>query len=344
MAGEKGELISLYKSDLLDAPTQERIIDKERNLEYPLDRISDMRALINYSPYYLRELAGCWKAVDLTITEAHRMSTTRLLRIHMCTLIALAVLRRLGWPIPAGGLDTSRALGRHLLCRLHDFPASERVPPAMGPLPISVAGSPAASIALRLQWALAELADRLAMGEHPLYCLAPVFDAGPSGPVLRRAFFYQRQPPGFPHRVVIGVGLDPACQLPKLSFFRGVLEHAVPSEARRHWEVAIDGRPVGTMSELAKLEAEVKARLAQVIAGERRERAAPVLEVRKVMLYSLEVCEAWAARHLRWKLPRDAYESVQANQICRQLEIGELDGRYGPSLLELTMSGLETSG
>ena len=335
-----GEIRHLYETRLLNAAVRQRIAAKERDREYPLDRLNDMRALINYSPYYLRELAGCWDDIEATVVCRMHMSGTRLLRIHMAAAIGLAVSERLGWRLPAQCFDVSRRLGEHLAARMLTYPSCDEVTPDSEVQPVPVQDAEASALALLIQWKLAELADRLAMGEHPLHCLAPVASHGGHVPVLRRGFFYQRQHPAFPHRILIGVCLAPGFHVPQVVPFRGVLDGVIPASARRHWEVFVDRRALSSTSELSELERQLSAAMGHATAAERGERSRRVLEVRKMAIYSTEICEARAARGGRWRMPRDAYSAIWNNEVCERLGIGATTGGYAAGLLELTMAGL----
>ena len=340
MAGDTGEIRQLYETRLLNAAARQRIVEKERDREYPLDRLNDMRALINYSLYYLGEMTHCWDEIEQMITSRSGMSGTRLLRIHMAATIGLAVAERLRWRLSPQCFDVFRRLGEHLAAKMLTYPSCDEVRPESEVQPVPAHDVEASALALRIQWKLAELADRLAMGEHPLYSLAPVAGRGSSTPVLRRGFFYQRRHRLFPHRVLMGVGLDTGFHVPQVAPFRGVLEGAIPAPARRHWEVFVDGRALSSTSELSELERQLSAALDHATAAERGKRSRRVLEVRKMAIYSTEICEAKAARGGRWRMPRDAYSVIWNNEVCERLGIGATTGGYAAGLLKLTVAGL----
>jgi hypothetical protein len=332
-------VVEVYRRHLLCDEVMGPILAKEQAREYPLDRLNDMRALINYSMSFADQCADVMGDLLNRATDPRRMSASRLFRLHTTLLVALGISARLGSP-PADRHRVAQALGGVLVQRVTQFPASEDMSAGLRPAPIESADQLATSYALRIGWKASELADRLGMGEHNLYSHPPVMVGRPVQ-TIRRAFFYTRRAPAFPHTLIVGTrlraGADYVHQVP---IFRARAMSAVPGSDREAVEIALDGVPIRDTAALRELDARISEALRTVCQREDTVSARSNLDVRKMLIYSVELREIQHVRGGMWRLPVEAHRSIANRETTKALGLSDEVG-YAAALFELTRAGLE---
>ena len=340
MSGHPYNLKELYDLLVLTDAVKQRIIAKESEQQYPLDRLSDMRALINYSQHFIAQLVLTWDILTNVLHQPLAISTARLVRIHMACLIAISVAECLGQSVPVEWLQVLDDLNKQLRIRLEAFPHIEAVTPTLEPIPIPISETVSSSTAHRIYLKTRELADRLALGEHPIYSLAPC-DRENHPKVIRQALFYQRTHPTFAHQILIGMAIDDNRYTPRINPFRGVLEDAIPTDARIYWEVFKDETPIYASTDLLELEQEVSVALTDVTSQQRSITQTEQLELRKMQIYSIEIREAFQYRGSVWEMPQEASEDVVKNRICQRLGLPRVGNRYAEAFLKLVERGID---
>lgn len=203
---------------------------KESERRYPLNSFNEMATLIRLSPLtanlvnlLTRDLTNIWD-------DTRAFSTSRLLRIYMSTLIALAI-------DGAPSFEPIRALQTALATRLRHFPAPEyRIR-----LKIESPGS-IDNLEIMMFIALArEVADRAGFGDHTMYAHAPAPDESTNlqGLAFVEALFYQSHVNGALPRILLyrsGIGAP----LPAVDIFRGKHDSPVRLDAAQRMLLFID--------------------------------------------------------------------------------------------------------
>ncbi|MEV7202309.1 hypothetical protein [Streptomyces griseoluteus] len=339
--GSPSELSGLYDREILSTQTVASVAAKEKVREYPLDRLNDMRALINYGPEFS---AQCVTHRDelLSVAGNHeRMAIGRLLRIHMALMCALGTLSRLGSRDTAVLKQLGTDLGSVLVQRVRSGPLMEDMSTGRRLERIPAQAEASGKHALNIGWKCAELADRLGMGEHVIHAHSHV-EITDSERTIRRAFFHQRRNHYFPYRVVIGTVLTPESDYSlDAPLFRARARDAVPPQDRNFLEVMVEGTSLTDLSSLQRVDALVSSALQSVCAHE--ERAARVLDmdVRKMLIYSAELRDAHRAQGRIWRLPGTAYEDIAQRRVTRQLGLDD-EQAFGPTFFELIEEGVNT--
>jgi hypothetical protein len=329
----------VYREHLLCHEVMGPILAKEQAREYPLDRLNDMRALINYSMSFADQCADVQEDLVSRAADARRMSASRLFRLHTTLLVALGVSARLG-PPPAHRRLIAQALGLTLVQRLRQYPASEDMSTGLQLAPIMPDDQVATSYALKIGWKASELADRLGMGEHNLYSHPPVITGG-APQTIRRAFFYLRRTRAFPHTLIVGTRLRAGANyVHRVPVFRARAMSAVPAGDREAVEIVLDDVPIREEVRMRELDAEISEALREVCEREDQVSARTDLDVRKMVVYSAELREIDRACGNVWRLPAEAHRSVANRQTTKALGLSD-EGGYATALFELTQSGLD---
>lgn len=335
-------LADVYRRNLLCDDVMRPILAKEKAREYPLDRLNDIRALINYSLSFADQCADVEAELITQATDPRRMSASRLLRLHTALLVALGVSARLGSQ-HEGRRRVAQSLGKVLVQRIELYPASEDMSAGLVPVSIDPDDRQAMSYALRIGWKASELADRLGMGEHNLYSHPPVAIEG-GGWTIRRAFFYVRRAAAFPHTLIIGSRLrSGTAYIHQVPIFRARAMSAVPGADREAVEIAVDGSPVRGAAALHDLDTEISEALRGVCQREDYVAMRNDLDVRKMLIYSVELREIAHSRGGMWRLPAEAHRSLVGREATTALGLSDEAG-YAPALFDLTQAGLELLG
>jgi len=335
-------LDDLYRRHVFSRSVIESVIEKENSLGYPLDRLNDMRALINFGPYYLQDWVARAAEMETVVYDAELMSITRLLRMHMGVLATLAAMRRLArndsdLDLVDRGSKVAKIMGSALLRRLDGHPHSEDMSGKWNltsPVPVN---PDAMRIGRSVSWKILEMADRMGMGEHVIYSHMPVLTEYRT---VRKAFFFQRRHHCFPHRVVIGDGLnDDSKYAPDVSLFRGRPMTPLPSADRAFMEVVVDGTSLTDAGRLTALDERLSVALGRICAQEEAMESRTDLEIRKMIRYSVEVREIDRAAGKVWRLPDGAHSSIRQREISTQLGMNDERG-YAEGFFKLIKEGL----
>jgi len=307
---------------------------KEVEALYPLNQVNDMRALVNFAPWFADTLARVTSGLPPTswLHGPRRMSTARCVRLHMVILVAFEIAWRLTGRLAIQQGDLLRALASEHVFRLRDYPLCEQIPPPADAPWLEAVSELGRSTQL-LHVKARELADKAGMGEHPLFSLAPV-------PLLNQylsqAFFYQRTCRGFPHRLLFTTRLAVGTRVSDPHPFRGSLPLPLPSSARLAWQLWIDDEPVRDLSAVHRI-TEVVDDALQVLAVEEAELGDPsAAAIRKVLLYSAELNELDGGRFSRL----DALASVTENRVIRALRLPP-EGPFADHFLSLVDAGFD---
>jgi hypothetical protein len=332
-------LTDFYDRHFFAPMVMQPIIAKERAREYPLDRLNDMRAIINYAPGFARECIGVRKDLIRLSQAPYRMSTSRLFRLNTALLLALGIIKTLELDEPNSIRDLISALSRVLIRRAKGYPRSEDMSIGMTFIPIPIDSSVEAGLALKIGWKAAELADRLGMGEHNLYAHAPVI-SGYDGRTIRRAFFVARAATCFPHRVLIGSHLRAkSSYVHDVPIFRARAMNAIPAQDRESVEVIVDGEPMYETRALQDVDGVISSALESVCIREELVAARTDLDVRKMLVYSMELREIAHSYRRLWAMNREAYRTILNRDITTALHLSD-DKGYAQAMFDMTRLGL----
>lgn len=333
-------IAGIYKEHVLTGRVVHAVVSKEETSQYPLDRLNDMRALINYGPLYAEQCIAHADYLTAIAATPHLMSTGRLLRLHMALVLALGTTIQLNCSGDRASLvRLVTDLGRVLVLRVNAYPAAEDMSRQTAFVAIPSEDAETSRHALGIVWKLGELVDRLGMGEHVMYAHAPVA-TGPYGRVVRRGFFHQRKSTYFPHRLVVGIALQPASEyVHDVPIFRSRSVQPILTEDRAYVEITVDGRPVFVRDELADLNSALGAALRAVC--DREDNAAKKFspEVRKMILYSIELRDSDRRQGHIWRIPGQAHMAITGRVITRALGLND-EGGYAAPFFELIRDGL----
>jgi hypothetical protein len=337
--GSPRGLSEIYQRHVLADSIVSSVVEKEGSREYPLDRLNDMRALINYGPEYGAQCVARRDYLVSVAAESARMAIGRLLRMHMELMATLGVMERLGSQDTDGIVKLVSELGDVLVHRVKDSPLEEDMSSGVDPKPVSAMAGESSKYALSIAWKCGELADRLGMGEHVIYAHSHVL-VGERKRVIRRGFFHQRRSHHFPHRVVTGTELTSESSYAfEASIFRARASRPIPPADRAFFEVFVDGVPVADVSELRALDGAISVGLQRVCAHEERVAMTLDLDVRKMLIYSAELRDADRVDGGIWKLTETAFSDIALRRITRRLDLGD-DQAYGRVFFELIEQGL----
>ncbi|GAB3901167.1 hypothetical protein ACFQ1S_02400 [Kibdelosporangium lantanae] len=336
MSTHDEDIGQIYDQRVLAPEIVQGIVEKERAHIYPLDRLNDMRALINYAAYYVRQwLPKLDFLVDLA-RDPRRMSGGRLLRVHQTFLVALATETRLENDSVAQFVNAARTLGNVLVQRVRAYPGSESMVSMTG---IGNDTDVVTPLVAAVGWKAGELADRLGMGEHVLYAHSPV-QGGQGGTVVSRSHFYQRVCSDFPHRLVTVTVLRPGHSYAHVvPIYRSrALTAILPEDRQGNW-LLVDDDQVRDSTMLAAVEERLTRALQRVYEYEDYLSQRVDLDWYKMNLYSVELSDAMTREHERWRMPAEATDAVTGRKVTRALGLFE-DDSYAELFFRLTREGL----
>ncbi|HUW10524.1 MAG TPA: hypothetical protein VM537_12405 [Anaerolineae bacterium] len=335
------ELFEIYDRDVLSKGVIGGVLEKEKTREYPLDRLNDMRALINYGPEFGAQCITHHEHLVSVATIPERMSVGRLLRIHMALMCTLGTLGRLGSSETLPLRQLSADLGGVLVQRVRNERLTEDMSVLVHPERVPAQVGAASKHALNIAWKCGELADRLGMGEHVIHAHSHVEIAGRER-TIRRGFFYQRRNHYFPFRVVIGTVLTPDSDyVLSVPLFRARARDVIPPQDRDYFEVVVEGEALTDVSALQHVDALVTSALQSVCAHEERVPSALDLDVRKMLIYSAELRDANRAQGKIWRLTETAYEEIAQRKMTRRLGL-EDEEEFGRVFFDLIREGLNS--
>ncbi|MEU7923208.1 hypothetical protein [Micromonospora zamorensis] len=313
------------------------IARKEGARAYPLDRLNDMRALINYAPFLVAQHLPNLGGFLAMASEPRRMSAGRLLRLHQAFLIAVAIDARLSGQPSTQLAEAARSFGQVLVRRLRNYPSSEAVSgnhqPQAGYQKIQ-------PLIQSIGRKAGELADRLGWGEHVLYAHCPVIRNGRVATVTR-SLFYQRSCGDFPHRLVLGVTLQPdGTYQHDVPVYRSRATSPIPMDERIGDGLLLDDVPVADPDQLISLNANLSDVLARVFEHQEQLRGCTDLDLYKMTVYSAELRDVLAEQGRDWNMPDNAAGAIVERRVSRALGIPDADP-YAPAFFALTQQGLE---
>jgi len=308
---------------------------KERAREYPLDRLNDMRALINYGPEFARQCLEVEDCLFKLCEDPRSVAVGRLFRMHTAILAALGAALQLTGREPLLGAFAAR-LGDLLLERVHGYPKSEDMTAGIDLPVLSYDLEAVRRQGLAIAWKASELADRLGMGEHNLYSHAPAA-AGSQYRSIRRSFFFQRQPRSFPHTLVIGTRLAGSSSYRHdVPIFRGRALNLIPKDDLQGLELVVDGAPVLDSDQLGAVDNDLAVALRAACDREQAIASRTELDVRKMIVYSAELRSLAMGR---WSLSPVAYTAIVGHTVTRALGLAD-DGPFAGPFFKLVKDGL----
>jgi hypothetical protein len=331
----------VYRRHVLDVRIVRSVSAKESAREYPLDRLNDMRALINYAPTFARECGVVGDDLVEIARDPARLTTSRLLRINCAVLLGIGVNAKLGVTSSGSSMGLLNELDGELWRRLKRWPEVEDMSLSSD---VGIDNIPQDATERRLAtyvaWKASELADRAGFGEQNLYAHAPVM-RGKAEKSIYRAFYYPRKPAGFAHQIVTVTRLrHGAVHRMDVPLFRGKALVPVAPGDREAVRIVRNGRPVTTMSELTALNEEISQALRASCSREESIALKVDLDVRKVIIYSAELRAIARANGLLWALDGESDATIRRRLITGRLGLDEESG-YARAMFELIRTGLE---
>ena len=342
MRETKVTLTDIYSNAVLGPETMNRIRGKELARDYPFDRLNDLRATMNYAPYYMREFAHATQRLDLAswLRNPRNITTTRCVRIHMAFLLGLAINAKASVvDLSCLVIDALDLLSIEIVRRVKTYPLCEYVSDYwLRSLPDEAFAKVSPKLCALLYSTVRELADLAGYGEQSLYASAPIpIRTQPT--TIAHTFFEQRTPSSFPHVITFCYDIDESVRLPQPNCFRGTLGAAVPVTSLLRWRVWIDGVKIKSDELLSVYISATRVALLETASRQEPNRARS-LDLEKMIAYSSEIHEWYHGSNVTWTFPDDARGSVERNTIAQKY-IGP-DGTYAESFCLLINEGLNT--
>jgi hypothetical protein len=333
-------LRAIYDEHLFSPQVSDAITSKEEARDYPLDRLNDMRAVINYAPTFAYQCTKYGKDVLRLAQDVRQMPGSRLFRINTALLLALGVMDALKLTPPPGLERLILDLTEHVRRRLESYPDLE------GPPPGSVRKrwqptDPEWHEATLFGVVLAELADRIGMGEQNLYSHAPHAHDVNGEICIARTFFAARQSFAFPHTVTLLTYVDESSGYKNVvPIFRGRGMTAITRRIKNGLTIFVDGKEVSDSQDLALMTKRVGKAFDSVCRREEVLSGRIDLDVRKMIIYSIELRELARFRREIWVMPASGYRTILEREITGALGLAENAGFARP-MLELIEVGID---